>query len=114
MANTTNAYTELAKRLASKGIASYFQNSEMLVISDENPATPASNTFWLTNRSGQWYLATWMPAVYEVPKDRDLAEVCEIVFRSSEKAMYAIDAPVALDLNLRRLSDDEAAELGLV
>jgi hypothetical protein len=113
MTNATNAYAELAKRLEGKGIGSYFQNSEMLVVSNQNPAMPDSNTFWVTNRGGQWYLSTWMPAVYQVPKDRDVVEICEIVFRSSEKALYTIDAPIALDLNLRLLSDDEATELGL-
>lgn len=109
-----NDYTDVARRLESKGIGNYFQNRDQLVVSNENPPTPASNTFWLTNRRGQWYLGTWLPAVYQVPKDRDVAEICEIVFRSSEKALYVIDAPIAMDLNLRRLSDHEAAELGLV
>jgi hypothetical protein len=106
-------YDDLAKHLKAKGIGTYFQNPDQLVISDQNPAMPSSNCFWVSKREVDWFLGTWLPAIYQVPSDQDICSVCEIVFRSSPSAIYTVNTSVAQRLGLRRLSDEESENLGL-
>jgi hypothetical protein len=106
-------YLELQDRLSQKGIGSYFQNEDQLVISNENPAVPSTNSFWVTRKGHGWYLGTWLPAVYEGASDADLSTVCEAVFRSSDTALYTINPDLAKDLHLRRLTIQEVEQLGL-
>ncbi len=105
-------YLELDRSLKAKGIGCYVQGPDQLVVSDENPAMPSTNTFWVTHKNGHWYIGTWLPAVYLVPTDLKISDVCEIVFRSSPKAIYTIDNALAEQLKLRRLTEQEVDLLG--
>jgi hypothetical protein len=107
------SYVELGKWLSTKGIASYFQGPDQMVISCQNPATPSSNCFWVSLKGGKWYLATWLPAVYCLPNVQDSPEACESVFRSSTTAIYTIAPDIVARYNLRRLSEGEIENLGL-
>ncbi|SRR6266446_2121528 len=106
-------YQELAEWLEAQGIASYLQSADQLVISAQNPALPTSNCLWVRKKKDEWYIGTWLPAGYHVPKTQDVGHVCEMVFRSSAQAMYTIDPALARRLELRRLSAEEMEELGL-
>ena len=106
-------YRELEQFLRAKGIGSYFQNPDQLVVSNQNPAVPNSNGFWVTKKNGEWYLATWLPAIYHVPVDANIGNVVETVFRSSPTAMYTIGNETVGNLKLRRLSEEEISEFGL-
>jgi hypothetical protein len=107
-----SAYTELAEWLKRKGIGSYLQGPDQLVVSSENPAMPAGNCFWVRRKGGSWYIGTWLPAGYHVTDEQDIHTVCEAVFRSSATAMYKIEPALAGRLGVRRLSDDEMELLG--
>lgn len=100
--------------MEAKGIGSYLQNPDMMVISNENPAWPQSNSFWVTFRKGSWYIITWLPAAYFLPADKNISAVCEAVFRSSATAIYTVAPELVERLGLRRLTDDEMDEAGLV
>jgi hypothetical protein len=107
-----SAYHELAEGLRAKGIASHFQNSDQLVVANENPAMPGSNCFWVTNKNDKWYIGTWLPAVYRVPPEQNICHVCETVFRSSPTAIYRSERALAASLKLRRLALKEIEKLG--
>lgn len=108
-----NSYTELVQCLKAKGVNSYLQNAHQLVVSSQNPAMPNSNCFWVTITNERWYLGTWLPAIYQVPCDRDICSVCDLVLRSSSRAIYTVDATLVESLGLRRLDEQEAESLGL-
>src|SRR2546425_917097 len=108
-----SVYLELEQYLETKGIGSYLQNADQLVVSDDNPAMPSSNSFWVTHKNDAWYIGTWLPALYQVPADQDICHVCEIVFRSSSKAIYTIENALSQRFKLRRLTDQETEKLGL-
>jgi hypothetical protein len=73
---------------------------------------PGSNCFWVTNRNGEWYLGTWLPAVYRLPAKADLGAVCEAIFQSSLKAIWEVDDGLVAKFNLRRLTEGEIEALG--
>ena len=108
-----NTYAELETLLVAKGIGSYHQGPDRLVISNANPALPGSNCFWVTIKAGRWYIGTWLPAVYQVPVDVEISGVCEAVFGSSTQAIYTIDRALADRLGLKRLSVQDLEELAL-
>ena len=114
MNSCMKSYNELASWLETKGIGSYLQSPDQMVISAENPAMPRSNCFWVTFRKGNWYVVTWSPAAYCVPVAQDIREVCESVFRSSEIAIYTVAPELVERFGLRRLTDNEMGEAGLV
>ncbi len=106
-------YEELATYLAGRGIGSYLQHPEMLVVSNHNPVLPASNCFWVTIKREQWYLATFLPTSYRVPEGGNICEICEAVYRSSKAALFTIEESLAARLGLVRLSDEEAERLAV-
>jgi len=106
-------YNQLAECLDAKGIGSYYQGPDRFVVSGLNPALPTANCFWVARRGDEWYIGTWLPAIYQVPLGQDICRVCEIVFRSSGVAIYTIDEGLASQLQLRRLTDQEIDLLGL-
>ena len=108
-----NDYQTLIEILKAKGIGAYFQNENLLVISNSNPALPSSNTFKVINLNGSWYLQTWLPATYAIPENQDAAEVCESVYHSSPTAIYNVDEVLEKKFGLHRLNETEAEELGL-
>jgi predicted ABC-type ATPase len=106
------AYDRLRKCLQDKGIGSYFQSFYQLVISDEYTAMPTSNSFWVTRKNNDWYLGTWLPTIYLVPKEQNLCLICERVLRSARTAIYTVDAQLAEEMGLRRLTEGEMVQTG--
>ena len=86
----------------------------MMVIANETPAFPTSNTFWVTFRKESWFIVTWLPAPYRVPAAQDISVICESVFKSSATAIYTIAPELVERFGLRRLTDDEMVDVGLV
>jgi hypothetical protein len=110
--NSIHGYFELEQSLRAKGIGSYFQNENLLVVSNANPAMPDSNSFWITCKAGEWYLGTWLPSVYRIPTTADVPVICEAVFNSAPKAVWELDNRLAAELGLRRLTETEIESLG--
>lgn len=107
-----NSYQDLANWLRTRGIEGYLQSEDLLVLSRQNPALPGSNCLWVQKKHDHWYLGTWLPAVYRVPKEQDVRYVCEKVFSSSNHAIYIIDPVLERVLALQRLSDEEMEQMG--
>jgi hypothetical protein len=107
-----DSYQQLAECLHARGIDSFLQNPEMLVVSGENPALPGSNSFWVTKKGEDWFIGTWLPAIYQVADEKQLCDLCETVFKSSPTAIYSVAPELATQLNLRRLTSSEMEEHG--
>jgi len=103
-------YDLLIASLKDKGINAFLQEPRQLVVTPNVPYLPSFNSFWLAEFMGNWYLSTWLPAIYLIPKDKDICDVCVSVLRSSREAIYVIDETCADSLRLKRLSQD-ATEL---
>ena len=84
----------------------------MLVVSNENPAWPGSNSFWVTKKDQVWFLGTWAPAIYRIPSNQDVVKICEVVFRSSSRAIYAIEGSMVEEFKLDKLTDEEMESFG--
>jgi hypothetical protein len=104
--------TDLAQCLAEKGVGSYLQNPDQLVVANSNPALPSGNCLWVSQIESVWCIGTWLPCAYLLPKDQSVCEVCAAVFHSSKEAIYDIDPILVRRFRLRRLSDDELSNLG--
>ena|SRR5690349_10787663 len=107
-----NSYQQLAESLHDRGIGSFLQHPEMLVVSGQNPAIPSSNSFWVTKKGEEWFIGTWLPAIYQAVNGKQLCDICEAVFRSSSTAIYSVAPDLAAKLNLRRLTSSEMEKLG--
>jgi hypothetical protein len=106
-----DSYVELADWLKRKRIGSYMQAADRLVVSNENPARPGRNCFWVTRKGGHWFLGTFLPAAYRVPVAEDIGPLCETVFHSSPTAVYTIDPSIISRYRLLVLTDEEAEAL---
>lgn len=107
-----DCYQQLAECLHVRGIESFLQNPEMLVVSGQNPAMPGSNSFWVTKRGEDWFIGTWLPAVYKVADEKRLCDICEAAFKSASSAIYSIEPDLAAKLNLSPLTDSEVEDYG--
>jgi hypothetical protein len=107
-----NTYQQLAERLHARKIGSFLQNSDLLVISGENPAMPHSNSFWVTKKDRAWFIGTWLPTIYLVADEKQLCDICEAVFKSSPTAIYTVAPDLTTKLNLHRLTNSEMKERG--
>ena len=98
---------ELNASLNESGIPAYFQNPNQLVIAEAVPPYPSVNSFWVTWFDGQWYLATWLPAIYRAPVDCDFQEIIVAVLKSSNTAIYVVTADLVKRYSLTRLTNNE-------
>jgi len=107
-----DSYQQLAECLHARGIGSFLRHPDLLVISNQNPAMPVSNSFWVTKKGEEWLIGTWLPAIYEAKPRKRICDICEAVFKSSSTAIYSVEPGLAAKLNLRRLTDSEMEERG--
>jgi hypothetical protein len=101
-------YNELTECLAKKGIFSFFQKPEQLVVSLAFPHLPENNSFWVTHYQSVWYLCTWLPEMYRVPVNQDMCEVCAGILSSSKEAIYRVDDACIVKYQLDHLKPEEA------
>ena len=104
-------YDKLISCLERKRISAFFQNPSQLVVSAGIPNFPTVNSFWVTQVREQWYLSTWLPAVYRIPKEQNICELCAEVPQSSQTAIYRVEEHHVAKYGLERLSEEEADSL---
>jgi len=100
-------YSELRAGLAERGITSFLQSPNQLVIAASFPNFPTQNTFWITNRGGVWHVGTFLPTIYQVPAAVDICVVCEEILKSSATAIYKVNDDLVQKHSLTRLSDEQ-------
>ncbi len=102
-----NAYQDLARRLHELKIVCYMQRDDMMVVARELPYYPTSNCFWVTHKNEDWFISTFAPRMYTVPRDVDIFQVCKECMESSVKAIARIDVEIVERYGLKLLSSEE-------
>jgi hypothetical protein len=104
-------YRPVVDALHKRSIRTYFQTPDQLVVSRQSgPAYPfAGNSF--SSQNGQWYVSTWVPVCYRVPKFADVAPLCAEFVDVGECAQAEIPTELVKQFELLRLSDAEVAEI---
>ena len=106
-------YISLTKALATVGLTAQQSRPDQLIVStQQGPVWPnTGNSFWLSLKQGFWYLSTWLPAVYRIPKEQNICELCAEVPQSSQTAIYRVEEHHVAKYGLERLSEEEADSL---
>jgi hypothetical protein len=66
------------------------------------------NSFWVANRSGEWFMATWAPIIYRVSNPGRLAELCIRLLSRQPASAYAYFAePLTAEFGLIEISEEE-------
>ena len=104
-------FQALRNCLAERGVSTFLQTPRQLVVSSSLPNLPTSNSFWVACHEGAWYLSTWLPAIYRIPPDQDVCEVCSGVLASSDRAVYTVAKEYVRKYELTRLSGKQTDAL---
>src|SRR5215472_7454134 len=106
---SANSYASLITALKAIGLSGQQQGPDQLVVSSQvGPVWPdRGNSFWLSLKSGTWYLSTWLPACYRVPAGQDVVALCSVCIGFGASAMWQVPDEIASRFGLERLSDDE-------
>jgi len=99
----------MSKALAALGLVCYQQRPDQLVVSSqEGPVWPdRGNSFWLSHKDGVWYLSTWGPVGYQIPREQDAVALCSTCMSIGGSAMSRVPSDVASKFQLRQLDDHE-------
>ena len=102
-------YTVLAEGLAAKGWTTHLRSPAQMVIPSHDGAVwpDRGNSFWVSHRDGVWYLSTWAPVGYRVPRDQDVIAVCAACMDLGGSAMDRVPTEIASRFGLEELESDE-------
>jgi hypothetical protein len=102
--NVNAIYDSVIERLRAKGIRVEFQRPHQLVL---------PSRVWITWNE-QWYVSTWMPAVYPVPSDVDVVSLCEECLQWHDDPFYTMPEPICHRYRLSRMAYDDFARVCLI
>ena|SRR6266446_3064828 len=102
-------YKLLIEALQGRSIRCYFQSADHLVVSRQNgPTFPfAGNSFSICHDHDGWYLWTWAPHVYRVPKSASLVDLCSEFVDRGDSAQVVVPADLMERYNLVELTPEE-------
>jgi len=100
-------YEDLRLQLEAAGLKPYRHRKGQLVVTRTIPPLPSGNSFWVTFRKNHWYLVTWAPKAYRLPKTLDIKELCLRCVAAERKGMDSLSQPILLQFQLEELSDSE-------
>jgi hypothetical protein len=103
------SYSTVSDALAALGLVGQQKNPDQLVVSaQQGPVWPdRGNSFWLSYREGTWYLATWSPICYRIPKDQDVVGVSAACMEIGSSAMYRVPPEVVVSFGLNEIDHTE-------
>ena len=104
-----DSYASLTGALNAIGLTGQQMRPHQLVVSAQRgPAWPdRGNSFWVSLQSGTWYLSTWSPACYRIPKDQDIVALCSACMGVGTSAMDRVPDEIAVRFGLEQISDNE-------
>ena len=108
-----DSYASLTDALHPIGLIGQRMGPDQLVVSaQEGPVWPdRGNSFWLSLRSGTWYLSTWAPMRYRIPDDQDVVSLCSACMDFGTSAMQRVPDEIAARFSLEQISDGEFERL---
>jgi hypothetical protein len=101
--------TPIEHQLASRGMTTYRQRPDQVVVSPSEAAhgpTPATAS-WITRLAGHWYLCTRGPRYYRVSRDHPIADVCEAFVDVGTSAQPSVPADLVARFGLIETDYDE-------
>ena len=108
-----DSYTSLTTALDAIGLTGQEMRPNQLVVSAQRgPVWPdRGNSFWLSLQSGTWYLSTWSPTCYRIPRGQDIVALCSACMGVGTSAMYRVPDEIAVRFGLEQISDSEFERL---
>jgi hypothetical protein len=95
----------------------YLDGKERLVcVSHYTDGRLHGNSFWLTQRDGRSYVATWVPHFYTFPIDVTIDDICRFCIeclKRSRTPIYHVPADLVQEFRLHKIDYDEAERLGI-
>lgn len=101
-------YRSVIAALVTQDARAEFHSPGQLVVCLEEPVLAGG--IWITWQ-GRWFISTWTPAIYWVPEDIDIVELCLACVRWEGDPFHTIPDPIATRFRLRRLDQSEVDEL---
>lgn len=113
LSGMNDAYEFLINGLRSRGVATYFQGPEQLVVSRQRGLVlPFSgNSFWVSFHDGPWYLCTWAPTCYRLPTEKNLVDLCVEFVDYGQSAQAEVPTQLIERFGMTELSGDEFERL---
>jgi len=104
-----NSYGSLKDALNAVGLVGQRSRPDQLIVSSQTgPVWPnRGNSFWLSYQGGIWFLSTWSPACYRIPRGTDVVALCSACMESGTSAIYRVPEEIVTKFFLERISDDE-------
>src|SRR5437016_11688822 len=108
-----DSYDSMRKALADRGLVGQMQSKDQLVVSSQDGRVwpNRSNSFWLSQKKGDWYLNTWLPAAYRVPANQDTLALCSACLSVGTSAMYRVPGEILAHFELQELDENEYERL---
>jgi hypothetical protein len=108
-----DSYDLMEKALAELALVGRVQGKDQLVVSSQNgPVWPnRGNSFWLSQKDGDWYLSRWLPAHYKIPADQDIKALCSACMNGPTSAMYRVPSEIIAQFGLKELGENEFERL---
>ncbi len=102
----------MAKAIVDAGLLSYLAQPNQMIVSRQRwPLLPSEgNSFWLTLQEGTWFLVTWCPACYPLPKGREIEVILAIV-DDSAVAQYVLSDSITSRFGIIRLPSDREEQV---
>jgi hypothetical protein len=110
---TFDSYISLIDALEAAGLTGQQMRPDQLVVStQQGPVWPdGGNSFWLSLQGGIWYLSTWSPICYRIPRDQDIVALCSACMEVGRSAMYQVPDEIAARFGLEEISNSEFGRL---
>lgn len=64
-------------------------------------------SFWVAVRKSRWFIATWVPYIYEIPNTEDVPQLVLEVLTNNDSRCYDINAEIQERFGLLEVTDDQ-------
>ena len=107
------SYSAVSDALAAAGLVGQQTRSDQLIVSvQQGPVWPdRGNSFWLSRQESTWYLITWSPVCYRIPKEQDVVALARECVEVEACAMHRVRSDIVTRFGLHELDDEECERL---
>lgn len=107
------SYSAVSDALAAEGLVGQQTRSDQLIVSvQQGPVWPdRGNSFWLSRQESTWYLITWSPVCYRIPKEQDVVALARECVEVEACAMHRVPSDIVTRFGLHELDDEECERL---
>lgn len=105
----SDEFSEIEQALQERGISAHRQRRGQLVLSRQRgPAWPdGGNSFWICRVGVAWYVCTWAPCYYRVPRCSPVLDVAEAFVDVGKSAQPRVSVELIARFGLVEVDHDE-------